>query len=176
VNRATRMGFRRSSCLSGAAGRGGVSCTLHRNFIITATTDTPPEYPDTRALRLRKKRRRQPDWQATAKRRIDLGSLPAHLPRVERADDIADHACLCCRNAHWSELSHRFRNAARRLASWSAPSLRLPFSRCGLQSRARSNIEKLLGRRTTTMHWPAGRQSHRRSQNRPAGRRKSARA
>jgi transposase len=34
-----------------------------------------------------------------AKRRINRGSLPAHLPRIEMVVDIEDHACPCCRNA-----------------------------------------------------------------------------
>ena len=35
----------------------------------------------------------------TAKRRMNRGSLPAHLPRIEMVVDIEDHACPCCRNA-----------------------------------------------------------------------------
>ena len=34
-----------------------------------------------------------------AKRRINRGSLPAHLPRIEMVVDIDDHVCPCCRNA-----------------------------------------------------------------------------
>jgi transposase len=34
-----------------------------------------------------------------AKRRLNRGSLPAHLPRIETVVDIEDHACPCCRNA-----------------------------------------------------------------------------
>lgn len=34
-----------------------------------------------------------------AKRRLNRGSLPAHLPRVEMVVDIEDHACPCCHNA-----------------------------------------------------------------------------
>jgi transposase len=34
-----------------------------------------------------------------AKRRINRGSLPAHLPRIEMVVDIEDHSCPCCRNA-----------------------------------------------------------------------------
>jgi len=34
-----------------------------------------------------------------AKRRMNRGSLPAHLPRVEMVVDIQDHACPCCKNA-----------------------------------------------------------------------------
>ena len=34
-----------------------------------------------------------------ARRRLNRGSLPAHLPRIERVVDIEDHACPCCRNA-----------------------------------------------------------------------------
>jgi len=34
-----------------------------------------------------------------AKRRINRGSLPAHLPRIEMVVDIGDHVCPCCRNA-----------------------------------------------------------------------------
>jgi transposase len=34
-----------------------------------------------------------------AKRRLNRGSLPPHLPRVEMIVDIEDHACPCCRNA-----------------------------------------------------------------------------
>jgi transposase len=34
----------------------------------------------------------------TAKRRVNRGALPAHLPRVEMVVDIEDHACPCCRN------------------------------------------------------------------------------
>jgi transposase len=34
-----------------------------------------------------------------AKRRMNRGSLPAHLPRVEMVVDIDDHACPCCGNA-----------------------------------------------------------------------------
>jgi len=33
------------------------------------------------------------------KRRMNRGSLPAHLPRVEMVVDIDDHACPCCGNA-----------------------------------------------------------------------------
>src|SRR4051812_27705010 len=33
------------------------------------------------------------------KRRMNRGSLPAHLPRIEIVVDIEDHACPCCRNA-----------------------------------------------------------------------------
>ena len=32
-------------------------------------------------------------------RRMNRGSLPAHLPRIELVVDIEDHACPCCRNA-----------------------------------------------------------------------------
>src|ERR1700720_3220778 len=35
----------------------------------------------------------------SAKRRMNRGSLPAHLPRIEMVVDIDDHACPCCRNA-----------------------------------------------------------------------------
>ena len=35
----------------------------------------------------------------TAKRRMNRGSLPKHLPRVEMVIDIADHACPCCGKA-----------------------------------------------------------------------------
>jgi transposase len=34
-----------------------------------------------------------------AKRRMNRGSLPAHLPRVEIVVDIGDHVCPCCGNA-----------------------------------------------------------------------------
>jgi transposase len=34
-----------------------------------------------------------------AKRRINRGSLPAHLPRIEMVVDIDDDVCPCCRNA-----------------------------------------------------------------------------
>jgi transposase len=34
-----------------------------------------------------------------AKRRVNRGSLPAHLPRIEMVVDIEDHACPCCRSA-----------------------------------------------------------------------------
>ncbi len=34
-----------------------------------------------------------------AKRRINRGSLPAHLPRLEMVVDIDDHACPCCQGA-----------------------------------------------------------------------------
>jgi len=34
----------------------------------------------------------------TAKRRLNRGFLPAHLPRVEMVVDIEDHSCPCCRN------------------------------------------------------------------------------
>jgi transposase len=33
-----------------------------------------------------------------AKRRMNRGSLPAHLPRIEMVVDIEDHLCPCCRN------------------------------------------------------------------------------
>jgi transposase len=33
-----------------------------------------------------------------AKRRVNQGALPAHLPRIELVVDIEDHACPCCRN------------------------------------------------------------------------------
>ncbi len=35
----------------------------------------------------------------TAKRRMNRGSLPTHLPRVEMVVDIENHACPCCGNA-----------------------------------------------------------------------------
>src|ERR1700704_5827864 len=35
----------------------------------------------------------------SAKRRLNRGSLPAYLPRVEMVVDIDDHACPCCGNA-----------------------------------------------------------------------------
>src|SRR5271156_4382612 len=34
-----------------------------------------------------------------ARRHINRGSLPAHLPRIEMVVDIEDHTCPCCRNA-----------------------------------------------------------------------------
>jgi transposase len=34
-----------------------------------------------------------------ARRRMNRGSLPAHLPRIEMVVDIDDHSCPCCRNA-----------------------------------------------------------------------------
>src|SRR5271170_1401338 len=34
-----------------------------------------------------------------ARRRINRGSLPAHLPRIEMVVDIEDHTCPCCRKA-----------------------------------------------------------------------------
>src|SRR3954469_4529822 len=34
-----------------------------------------------------------------AKRRMNRGSLPPHLPRVEMMVDIDDHDCPCCGNA-----------------------------------------------------------------------------
>src|SRR5271168_592960 len=34
-----------------------------------------------------------------ARRRMNRGSLPAHLPRIELVVDIEDHSCPCCRNA-----------------------------------------------------------------------------
>src|SRR5260370_10021738 len=34
-----------------------------------------------------------------AKRRINRGSLPAHLPRIEMVVDIDDRVCPCCRDA-----------------------------------------------------------------------------
>jgi transposase len=34
-----------------------------------------------------------------AKRRVNRGSPPAHLPRIEMVVDIDDHACPCCKNA-----------------------------------------------------------------------------
>src|SRR6266705_5467608 len=33
-----------------------------------------------------------------AKRRMNRGSLPAHLPRIEMVVDIDNHACPCCGN------------------------------------------------------------------------------
>jgi transposase len=35
----------------------------------------------------------------TAKRRMNRGALPKHLPRVEMVVDIDDHTCPCCRQA-----------------------------------------------------------------------------
>lgn len=35
----------------------------------------------------------------SAQRRMNRGSLPAHLPRIEMVVDIDDHACPCCSNA-----------------------------------------------------------------------------
>ena len=32
-------------------------------------------------------------------RRMNRGSLPAHLPRVEMVIDVEDNTCPCCRNA-----------------------------------------------------------------------------
>src|SRR5262245_51986705 len=32
----------------------------------------------------------------SAKRRMNRGSLPTHLPRVETVIDIEDHSCPCC--------------------------------------------------------------------------------
>jgi transposase len=37
--------------------------------------------------------------QRTAKRRLNRGSLPQHLPRVEMVVDIEDRTCPCCRGA-----------------------------------------------------------------------------
>ena len=34
-----------------------------------------------------------------AKRRVNRGSLPTHLPRIEMLVDIEDHTCPCCRSA-----------------------------------------------------------------------------
>ena len=34
-----------------------------------------------------------------ARRRMNRGSLPAHLPRIEMVVDIEDHSCPCCHNA-----------------------------------------------------------------------------
>ena len=34
-----------------------------------------------------------------AKRRMNRGSLPPHLPRIEMVVDVEDHACPCCRGA-----------------------------------------------------------------------------
>ena len=34
-----------------------------------------------------------------ARRRMNRGSLPAHLPRIEMVVDIEDHSCPCCRHA-----------------------------------------------------------------------------
>jgi transposase len=34
-----------------------------------------------------------------AKRRMNRGSLPLHLPRIEMMVDIEDHSCPCCRSA-----------------------------------------------------------------------------
>jgi transposase len=36
---------------------------------------------------------------SAAKRRVNRGSLPAHLPRIEMMVDIDDHTCPCCGNA-----------------------------------------------------------------------------
>jgi transposase len=35
----------------------------------------------------------------SAKRRLNRGSLPAHLPRIDMVVDIGDHACPCCGSA-----------------------------------------------------------------------------
>ena len=35
----------------------------------------------------------------TARRRMNRGSLPAHLPRIEMVVDIEDHSCPCCHHA-----------------------------------------------------------------------------
>src|ERR1700704_6043514 len=35
----------------------------------------------------------------SAKRRLNRGSLPAYLPRIEIVFDIEDHSCPCCHNA-----------------------------------------------------------------------------
>src|ERR1700747_1739383 len=32
----------------------------------------------------------------SAKRRLNRGSLPSHLPRIEMVVDIEDHTCPCC--------------------------------------------------------------------------------
>lgn len=34
-----------------------------------------------------------------ARRRVNRGSLPPHLPRIEMVVDLEDHACPCCRSA-----------------------------------------------------------------------------
>jgi transposase len=34
-----------------------------------------------------------------AKRRLNRGALPPHLPRIEMVVDVEDHTCPCCRNA-----------------------------------------------------------------------------
>jgi transposase len=34
-----------------------------------------------------------------ARRRMNRGSLPPHLPRIEMVVDVEDHACPCCRGA-----------------------------------------------------------------------------
>lgn len=37
-----------------------------------------------------------------ARRRLNRGALPGHLPRVEMVVDIEDHACPCCQGKlHW---------------------------------------------------------------------------
>jgi transposase len=36
--------------------------------------------------------------QRAARRRINRGSLPPHLPRIEMVVDIEDHSCPCCHN------------------------------------------------------------------------------
>jgi hypothetical protein len=35
--------------------------------------------------------------QRIVRRRLNRGSLPPHLPRIETVVDIQDHACPCCR-------------------------------------------------------------------------------
>ena len=35
----------------------------------------------------------------SARRRMNRGSLPGHLPRIEMVVDIDDHVCPCCRDA-----------------------------------------------------------------------------
>jgi transposase len=35
----------------------------------------------------------------STKRRVNRGSLPAHVPRIETMVDIDDHACPCCGSA-----------------------------------------------------------------------------
>src|SRR3954447_26753788 len=37
--------------------------------------------------------------QRSAKRRMNWGLLPKHLPRIEMVVDIEDHACPCCGKA-----------------------------------------------------------------------------
>jgi transposase len=68
----------------------------------------------------------------STKRRLNRGSLPAHLPRIEMVVDIDDHTCPCCGNAlhrRGQRRTARYRASAVPRAGGSPAQIRLPSLR-----------------------------------------------